>query len=294
MNTELKELETYLHARGFRLNTVRGVSDSISRFMDWCSSESIQADKAVYNDVLRYIEYCQEIGNSKQTVNQKITNLKHYYHFLMQQNQRIDNPASELRIRNTIRKIPHNLLSWEELESIYKQYPATGITGKRNKAMLGLMIYQGVTTAELGHIEVKDLKLGEGKIYVPAVGRCNSRLLKLESHQMMQLQTYLLNVRPVLLAITEKQTDKLFMSSGKGNRLSNSFTKMMGIVKKIQPKARDAKQIRASIITYWLKTNNIRQVQYLVGHRYVSSTEYYRTDKLESLQDQLEMLHPFS
>jgi len=30
----------------------------------------------------------------------------------------------------------------------------------------------------------------------------------------------------------------------------------------------------------------------MAGHRYVSSTERYRGDKLESLQEQLEKLHP--
>jgi site-specific recombinase XerD len=264
----------------------------VSRFASWCKDEAIQTEKASYTDLLNYIQYCQGMNNGKSTINQKITILKHYYHFLIACKKRTDNPALEMRIRNQIKKVPYHLLSSEELKNIYKQYPASGIAGKRNKAMLGLMIYQGVSTGELGQIELNDLKLEEGKIYIPAVGRSNSRTLQLESSQVLQLQNYILTIRPVLIAMTEKQTDKLFMSLGKGDGLSNSFTKMMRIIKKLNPKAKDAKQIRASIITEWLKVYNIRQVQYMIGHRYVSSTEHYRTDKLGTLQEQLESLHP--
>ena len=158
--------------------------------------------------------------------------------------------------------------------------------------MLGLMIYQGATTAALTAIEVKDIKLEEGTVYLPATNRSNSRTLKLKAPQMIHLQNYLLTIRPSLLAITEKETDKLFMSSGKGSHLSNSFARLIRIITKLNKRAVDARQIRASVITEWLKGYNIREVQYMTGHRYVSSTGHYRTDRLEGLQEQLESLHP--
>lgn len=39
----------------------------------------------------------------------------------------------------------------------------------------------------------------------------------------------------------------------------------------------------ASVITNWLQYYNLREVQYMAGHKYVSSTERYRTDNLEDL-----------
>ena len=51
-------------------------------------------------------------------------------------------------------------------------------------------------------------------------------------------------------------------------------------------------QIRARTITGWLKHYNLREVQYMAGHKYVSSTERYRMDILEDLQKELEKNHP--
>lgn len=52
------------------------------------------------------------------------------------------------------------------------------------------------------------------------------------------------------------------------------------------------KQIRASVITYCVKNYNLREAQYFAGHRYVSSTENYLINDLESLQEEVNKYHP--
>lgn len=44
----------------------------------------------------------------------------------------------------------------------------------------------------------------------------------------------------------------------------------------------------------WLTQYNIREVQYMAGHRYISSTERYVQDDLENLQEIIESLHPIT
>ena len=288
----LNDFENYLRNEGQRLNTTRGNSSSARVFLDWTIKEQINYLEVSYTDLLAYIDYHKERGNTKNTINGKLQGIKHFYNFLQQKELVQHNPAEELRIKNVIKRQPHDLLEWEDLEQLYKNYPTSSITGKRNKTILGMMIYQGLNSGEIAAIELKDVKLEEAKIYIPSVARSNSRTLKLESLQILQLQKYITGVRPVLLAMTEKESEKLFTSSGNGNRLDNSLSRLMKNAKKVNPKIKDPKQIRASVITYWLKHHNIRQVQYMTGHRYISSTERYRTDNLETLQEQIDELHP--
>lgn len=51
--------------------------------------------------------------------------------------------------------------------------------------------------------------------------------------------------------------------------------KIVEAVKKIHPELKYSHQIRESVIMNWLKTNNIRQVQYMAGHKSIRSTESY-------------------
>ena len=294
MNETLENFVTYLRNKGYRLNTYNGRKNTLNRYLIWLKAEEIKPEQVTYNNLLGYIQKLQAQNLHKRTINDTLTTIRHYYNMLQSNNQVTSNPAETLQIKNTIKNVPHNLLKWEELETIYKTFESSGVTGKRNKAMLGLMIYQGIHTGELTAIEVNDVKLEDGNVYIPQTGRSNSRTLSLESFQILQLQKYITTIRPVILALSEKTSDKLFISTGTGNGLNNSFARLLKQIRKQNPSVKDFKQIRASIITLWLKKHNIRQVQYMTGHRYISSTEHYRTDTLETLQELIEELHPLN
>jgi integrase/recombinase XerD len=57
-------------------------------------------------------------------------------------------------------------------------------------------------------------------------------------------------------------------------------------------KIKNLNQIRASVITKWLKIYNLREVQYRAGHKYISSTESYLQNDMEGLQEEINMYHP--
>ena len=289
----------YLLSR-YRINSIKGILYTIEQYHEWCNQENIRIEQATYNDIMAYLNYCYGNGNKKQTVRIKLNSIKHYYDFIMQEEQSHYqiNPAGEIRIRNIERSGIKNNISYEELERVYQNYPTTGITQKRNKCILGLLIYQGLTSSEINKLEVKDIKLEEGRIYIPAMARSNSRILKLESYQIIQLQNYIITIRPILQIISEDPTEYLFLTAGKSKRKtdrSNVFTsiaKMCSHLRKMCPAIKDANDIRSTVINHWLKQYNIREVQYMIGHKYVSSTERYSTNKLETLQEQIELLHP--
>ena len=93
-------------------------------------------------------------------------------------------------------------------------YKASLLTSRRNKVILGLMIWQGLGTRELTKLEVKDLKLREGKVYIQGSRRSNERELKLESHQVLDIMEYQLKTRVEMLAISKQETEQLSTSNG--------------------------------------------------------------------------------
>ena len=55
---------------------------------------------------------------------------------------------------------------------------------------------------------------------------------------------------------------------------------------------KSASQLRQREITEWLKVKDLRTVQYMAGHRYVSTTERYQSNNLEDLEEALNVHHP--
>lgn len=69
---------------------------------------------------------------------------------------------------------------------------------------------------------------------------------------------------------------------------------MFPAIHKTNREIQNATKIRATVITHWLKTHNLRQVQCLAAHKYVNSTEHYKINSLDNLKSKFEKLHPLS
>ena len=270
--------------------------------MNWLENENLRTDETRYNDLLNFIDYCKLEGNSKKHINSKLRSIRNYYEYLKEQTPNIINPAANLYLKGVIQKLPSNIVDFKELEKLYQSYEISDNRSKRNRIILGLLIYQGVTTEELKQLEPGHVKLKEGKIYIRNRRR-NSRNLELKPFQILELHEYLTEIRPQILAeITTPKpfgrrpdkinrtrlNDQLFISVNGSENIKNSLLHMFNAIRKINPEILHPKQIRASVITYWLKNHNLRQVQYMAGHRWVSSTERYQLNNLDNLQNKLD------
>ena len=208
--------------------------------------------------------------------------------------QELESPGGELRIRGQRHKVLSelgHLLEEEELLEIYESYGAAGLSGKRNKAVLGVLIWQGLKRGELEKLRINDVDLERALIRIPETGMSNSRVLDLSGQQMKGMEDYIYQIRPL---INTKSSDRLFISMGTGNQLSNSLSYLVRNLKKENPKLKSFTQIRQSVITKWLKQYDIRTVQYMAGHRNVSSTHRYKASDLEGLQERIEEIHPLN
>lgn len=296
----------YLLKKGYSNTTAKGSYNTITRFKQWSAQENLSIEEVSYNDILHYIQSKRE-QVSQRTISSEINNIKHYYNYLQHIGAVAENPTVQIQIKGIKRKVLYNILSKPELEKLFNDFEipnendsnknqnwfkASILTNKRNKVILGLMIFQGLGTQELAALTTKDLKLREGKIYIAGTRKSNERELKLEAHQVLDMMEYQLQTRNEILALTKKQSDQLFVSNGESTRLINTITKLVEKLNKQNNKVTSIKQIRTSVITHWLKLYNLRQVQYMAGHRYVSSTEAYFVNDLDDLQEDITKYHP--
>ena len=234
------------------------------------------------------MQYCTDEQKSKRNIHALLGTVRHYSNYLILEGKRNDNPAAGIFIKGLSRKLPINLLSVEEMEELFKQYSIQLNVDSSKKIMLGLMIYQGLMGGDLMRIESQHINIKEGKIFIKATKRSNERVLDLQALQMAELQSYLQKNKCKEGAIFAEQRLKVLSDKNVNNRVQYMF----GQLKKLNEKVVNAKQIRSSVITEWLRKNNLRQVQYMAGHKYVSSTERYQTNNLDDLQNELQRHHP--
>jgi integrase/recombinase XerD len=287
----MKAFEDYLQNKGFAKATVYQHCRYCGQFLEWLEMEQINPSDCSYNDLLSWVDRLKQSGDSIKLVNRKLLSVRHYFSFFQLKNKEAANPAAGLYLKSSRKRLVSGIISFDRLEKLYQSYPVTDDRELRNKVILSLLVYQGVTTDELHHLETDHVKLREGKLKIPGNKRSNGRVLHLQAFQVLDLQEYLLTVRPKLT--TEKE-GKLFLSMEGKPELKNSLHHLFRAVKKVEPQISNANQIRQSVITYWLKNHNLRQVQYMAGHKYVSSTERYQQNNIEDLQKEVNKYHPLN
>lgn len=261
----------------------------------WLHENGISIENFEHEHILQYIRYRKARDIKPKTINAELKKISYFLDF-----KELPNVAEPIRVKGVQRRIPHDLFTEKELDMIYEKFPESrnswthGNTLKTYHIILGLKIYQGLQEQELSKLEINHLQLDKGKIYVPSTRRTNKRILELKPFQILPLHEYLLTERTSLNE--EIEGNYLFHKK----RLIRGMSRIKTMINRSrlpygtgnEPRLKSMAQIRSSAITAWLKHYNLREVQYMAGHRFVSSTERYRTDNLEDLQKELEKYHP--
>ena len=252
--------------------------------------------KYTYAEIVNYIGVLRINYSNAKTINRILSSIKAYYDYLCFTKIRKDNPGKSIKLRDKIsRDIQlQNLFTQEELEKLLhvKQERYTALE-HRNKVLMSLLIYQGLQPRELANISIQDINLEQATIYIKATSNTNSRTLPLKATQILLFHYYQTEVRKKLLK--ENQTEK-YLIGIRGNEyteteITSHFKhNYKGI---FEPRKVNAKTIRQSVITNLLKQNNdLRIVQTFAGHKYPSTTERYKQNDVEALQEQINLHHP--
>ena len=280
----------YLEQKQFSEATVNSYASYSQSFTDWLETEQLAPGAFTYNELLDFIRHLQGLGKSKKAIQHLLGIVRHYCNYLITEGRRDDNPAAGLFIKGIVRTLPGNLLSWEEMEELYKAYSIQLKVERASKILLGLLVYQGLTTEEVKRLEAVHIKLKEGKIFIKGTPQTNERWLTLAAPQMVELGQY--------MQANKGKTGPLLLTARKGaispTHIYNRIQYMLRELRQLNPKVINAAQLRSSVIAHWLKGHHLRQVQYMAGHKYVSSTQRYQLTTLDDLKSELQQHHPMS
>jgi len=282
-----------MNFRGYLLQTTlteRSVN-RIDRLTNaWLKWLPIEVEDSTYQNLMNYIGHLKKEGKSVHHINRSLQSISHYYDY-----RELPNVAISARLRGQITKAKLKAFTAEQMDQINECYEAKSRRGyyhHSDQIILGMMIYQGLEIGDFMVLELKDLKLEKGRIYIPARGKRLSRTLLLESHQVLVLHTYIQEHR-------EDSSEKLFAPQCDTYNVFHWQYKQLAKQAKNQVKEKlgleliKLHQLRQSRIKYWIEQHGVRKAQYLGGYRTTLSVERYRDPNMEDLKEQVRMYHPF-
>ena len=296
----MKEYHNYLQRLRHSPRTIKSYSEYIEKFQKWCKRKSIRTEYITYGELMKYIAQLKP-SHQASTINVHLTAIRHYLNLMVEKGHLPENVAEGITVRGETKKVLQNLLDGDELEDLYYSYQTDDhkktsfyfrATGKRNKVIVGLLVYQGLVSNNFNRLKVEDVNLSRGTIYIASTRRNAARNIPLKPWQIMQLKEYIDETLPIIRKHIGVYDDRLFpLNTPQFNvLLFPIFKKLKGYNRKVINNT----NIRASVIVNWLRQYNIREVQELAGHRHICSTESYKQDDLENLQKVIADFHPIS
>jgi site-specific recombinase XerD len=299
------DFEEYLQRRGYMASSIVKYKRDCIAFFQWALLKNLLVNEIDYNEILEFIKTLKNKNKAK-TISCKINSIKHYFEFLLNIQRISYNPVSDINLKGSHCRKIYNLLGSFDLAKLHKDYSSMrknskthssrfsfdSNVGKRNKTILGLISYQGLTTKEIENLEVSDIHLERGEITVKSNHRYNGRVLKLEASQIIEFSDYIALTRKKINSLKKNKSCRLFFSTGSSYSLSNTMKCLLKTLKEHDLRISSFRQIRASVITHWVKEHNLREAQHMTGHKHVSSTEQYISNHFHHLFEDVCKFHP--
>lgn len=265
-------IEEYLQER-LAKPSVANYLYTISHFL----KTNPKAKRYNYQQMVDWLAEVKQKYPNGQTCIRILSAIKKYYDFLVWTGQRQDHPCKTLTMKTSSSQSVQlqDLLTSEDLERLMQRENRYKHLETRNKVLMSLLINQGLTSNELIRLEVDNIDLDAGTVYVKASSKLNRRMLPLKASQVLLFSKYLSTTRPAMLRTS---TTKLIL-----NKLGKPIT-VDGVNAIIEPlgslfpdKPLNPRSIRMSVIANWLNERRLplEQVQELAGHRWPSTTEKY-------------------
>jgi len=224
----------------------------------------------------------------------RLAAVRKFFSWLSAEQQIAYNPASALQPPKQPQRLPANVLTRSEAKRLLECTPTERLRDARDRAILEVLYSTGVRRAELIGLTIYDVDLEGGTLRIERGKGDTTRIVPITDSARASLKLYLEEAREVYAR--EASQTRLFVSSRSGGPLDDA-----DIVRIVQKAARRAKikkhitphSLRHACATHLLKGKaDIRQIQKLLGHRRLSSTEVYTHVEISDLREVVQRCHP--
>lgn len=238
--------------------------------------------------VERFLAHLYDCDRKKSSQARGLSGVKSFYNFMLL-NDRIENSPTEFVSAPKIGRHLPDTLSVAEIDLIIASIDPTTVKGRRDRAMLELLYSCGLRVSELTALRLCDCFFGEGYIRVEGKGS-KQRLVPINNIARERIMLYLDDRRERGAMSSE---DTLFLNN-RGGRLTRVM--IFTIIRQAVARAGITKQVsphtfRHSFATHLLEGGaSIRQVQEMLGHESIVTTEIYTHLDSTRLRETIEKL----
>lgn len=288
-----------LRGRGYSEATLKVYRSDLKKLAAWFSEKS---ELAGVQDIGRaeLLEYASHLLTEKSsrgkpwsgmTRSRHLSTVKSFFRFLTKSGLLLSDPASALEGVKAQRRLP-KVPSVEEVLRLLAAIDTGTVWGLRNRAAVELLYGSGFRISEILNLDVHDVDLEQGLVHIARGKGGRPRVVPLTPESVKALKAYI-----------EQRGNRLGSEGERALFLSRAGSRMQayGFSVELRKYAEQAKVsvkitphvLRHACATHLLKGQaNIRQIQALLGHASLSTTQVYTRVEISDLAEVVKRCHP--
>src|SRR5919106_3451553 len=288
-------LEHLRYERNVSSHTLRNYASDLEQFLDFLAPADPDGKRNLPDiseiDHLTIREWLASLHTAqkkKASIARKLAALRTFFQFLVREGVLELNPAKLVATPKLEKKLPKHLSIEDAVRFIETPDPETDL-GKRDRAMLELMYATGVRVAELTTLNLPDVDFRNQLVRVTGKRR-KQRIVPFGDPAGAAIRSYL-DVRDKFLfnARVSRRDDEALFLNYQGTRITTrsvgrmveKYIRICAGMHDISPHA-----LRHSFATHLLDSGaDLRDIQELLGHARLSTTQVYTHVSMESLID---------
>ena len=267
--------------------TIKSYTSDLNQFSKFLSDEyNINSNiyQVNFQIIRSWIVFLLENNLNPRSVNRKISVLKSYYKFLIQEGHLSYNPMMKIVSPKTSKRLPcfvdkddiQNLLDKVKFEN--------NCIGRRDRLIIEFFYVTGIRLSELINVKISDIDFNNN--YIKVLGKRNKeRLIPFSNTITNKLKSY----------VNENNiTEYLFTNKGKKmypKLVYRLVKKHLNLVSSIDNKGPHV--LRHTFATHMLNNGaDINAIKELLGHSNLNATQVYTHNSIEKLKSVYNQAHP--
>ena len=298
MKRELEAFERHLEdERNLSPHTRRAYLSDLRQFRAFLGADAVRAGPDAVRGFLASLHGVRDPA----TLGRKLASLRSFYRFARRAGAVDRDPTAGLSPPRAPKRLPRPLAVDDCVTLIERAGPAAATEGEgadekevRDRALVELLYGAGLRVAELSGLDVGDVDLRRGDVRVLGKGGAE-RVVPLPRAARLALEVYLSRraagraaSSPLFTALRSRRGPPRRLGPRDVRRVLRARARAAGIAERVHPH-----RLRHSYATHLLDMGaDLREIQELLGHKSLSTTEKYTAVSVERLAEAYDRAHP--
>ncbi|MDR2885120.1 MAG: tyrosine recombinase XerC [Deferribacteraceae bacterium] len=297
MNIDIA-VDTFLSFQTIERNaselTVNAYSKDLAELIEYIAGDMISEVERVDYFLLRgFVTSLYERKLAKSSIERKIATVRSFFSYLYKQRIMEENPSRMLKFPKKEKK-SLNVFPKDDILKLLEAPKDEDAAAPRDRVILELLYGTGMRVSELVGLDVSDVDLNGGRLRIRGKGK-KERIMPLDPYYIELIRLYYSSIQGMMHK-GHSPKSQAFIINRRGGRLSARH--VLELVKEYLtevglPDIYSPHSFRHTFATHLLGAGaNLRDIQTLLGHESLTTTQKYTHLDLQILMETYEDSHP--